>query len=188
MSITFISNTRELTEALHFVWAPHARKKKILPTIQVAIELYEDSLMLNAFGSISHVKCQRTSKEMWRVVLPLDYFYQVTKSFSKPEISISIEDDRVTCENFSFRGAIVTKLDIDQKNVLVQIPINFEPNDILALRAKYSIQDLTNNRLLSKVEKYEDELNTDITRALKFLSKYDLSHKDLVDLIYDKIK
>lgn len=182
--IELTCNTKDLIEALRRVWAPHSRRKKLIHTIQVSMEVYSDSLLFNAIGAISHVPCKRTSSTRYIVSVPLDHLYQVIKTYSTPEINISIADGKITCGTITFGGVSINQLDESEEHIRVDIPINYTDVDLLRLRSKYTEKDIIRNGLYIKLETAEHELSKNISKALKSLKKYGVTHTDIQQLIY----
>lgn len=188
MNIDFTSKTKELLNALHFVRHPHSKRKKVLYSIQVIMELYEDSYALNVLGAYSHGKCQRKSNKRWKINIPLDHFYQIIKSYPEEEIKIIFEDGKMICGKVKIGGISIKPFGEDDEIKNIELPINCTNNDLLKLRFNYSEKALLENGILGKVEQVENKLNEDLAKAHYHIKKYGILNKDLMELIQRKLK
>lgn len=102
MKIAFKSNTKALLNGFSRVRAFQPQQKKILQCLFVKLDLYKDYLKLTCTGAALQGPVLKMILQRRKVSASLDHFYRILKSHGDKEITVSFENNKMTCQRRVF--------------------------------------------------------------------------------------
>jgi len=188
MSIAFTASTKELLDGLTRLRAVQTGGKKMMLYHYVDVDLYADSISLTCTGATLLVKCISENKDKKRVSVPLEHFYQIVKVYSKSEITVSFEGNKMTCGNVKIGGINIEELDNSSLPAYLNLPINYTDRDLLRLISKVDQKEKLSGGLSNLIAQAEVRLEQNISQALALLEQYGVSRKDLLEFVRQRVK
>ena len=118
-----------------------------------------------------------------KVSLPFFYLYDIIEKSSKQLLEISIEKDQMTINSLTI-GVSTTFFEDDRILRTINIPLNYSDKDLLLLKkGRYTHEELEFNKLISKIEVAEINLEKNLEKAYQILKPYGLKKAELRSFI-----
>ncbi|MBN1639174.1 MAG: hypothetical protein JW866_09415 [Ignavibacteriales bacterium] len=151
--------------------------------LEVHIKLEEIEFKLVGMSGFIKIK----NNTIFSLQVPFLSFYKIIQSLRASESLIQVEDNFIKIGNFSVRSPYICVIHPENSEIL-DLPLNTHILNILALRYKYSEEELRKNNYLEILEKKEQELEDDMSKIRHIMFKYNVYTKIVEDSIYDKIR
>lgn len=119
----------------------------------------------------------------------LDYFLEIVKAEKHGTLDFTLFECSLNLRVFTF--SVQTTFFEDDKNLRsINLPINYTDKDIvrLYLSEKYTIEEITFNKLNERVEQAMFNTKKDINKISSLMKAYGFNKKEVESIVFDKLK
>lgn len=150
-------------------------------------DFYDNITEINSIGMIFTINCETIY--IGKAMIPYQFFKMMADFSLSPEISVTLSDGVISFDNKSYTSDYIKILDEgNTKKEDAILSLNYSKLELLSLKHKYNNDYLIKRNLLKKVEKDEELLNSAIIKAQISLNDYEVTIKDLKELIQKKME
>jgi len=177
--------TKELQEAvknLHNLISK-VKPKPNYPILDVIVKLNKVELRLIGMSRI----IKTNHKDIYSFTIPFHDFYVAALGVDGEDFIAEISSGKIVIDNRKISSDFI-KLFHPENLHKFDLQMNSNVLDILSLRYKFTETELEEKNYMRLIEKEEENLDLEIYKGLKFLSKYGITYSLIKKIIDQNIK
>jgi hypothetical protein len=177
--------TKELREAvmnLHNLLS-RIKPKPAYPILDVIVKLDEVELRLIGISRIIYT----SHKKLYSFTIPFHDLYAAALGTTRPDFLAEVSSGNITIANRKISSDYIKLFHPENLNKF-DLAMDSKVIDILSLRYKFTEEELKEKNYLHLLEREEDNLDYEILKGLKYLSKYGITYSFMRDIIEQKIR
>ena len=177
--------TKELQKAVKNIHKllSKIKPKPSYPILDVAVKLETVELRMIGMSLIINSK----HKNIYSFTIPFHDFYVATLGTDNENFVAEISAGEIKIGNRSLSSDYI-KLFHPENLQKLELQMNSSIIDILSLRYKFTYEELEEKNYVRLIEKEEENLDLEIYKGLKFLSKYGITYSLLRKIIDQNIQ
>jgi hypothetical protein len=159
------------------------KPKPSYPILDVVVKL--EAVELRMIGMALIIKCKH--KNIFSFTIPFHDFYVAALGTDGKSFIAEVSAGEITIGNRSLSSDYI-KLFHPENLQKLELQMNSSVIDILSLRYKFTYEELEEKNYVRLIEKEEENLDLEIYKGLKFLSKYGITYSLLRKIIDQNIQ
>lgn len=121
-----------------------------------------------------------------KAFLPFLQFESMVKDSGVEEITVIVEAGKARVGKFTASNPAITISHVE--NIIsIDLPVNYTLIDLIALKHRYSLEDLMANNFIKLIEDAEEKREANVHKALQLLKPFGITYEDLNFVIEKKI-
>ncbi len=180
--IGFTCPTKELLEKIHGLRSLLKGAKRKKARLEVGIE--PQFVTFNIEGGSFRLMCQTKGWSIFNV--PFEYFFLILRDYPFNVFSVKVKDDGLDFGGM-FLSGLSFKTKYVQKQIAMDLPLNYSDNDLLALTKKYPMDVVIPTSASLLVAEAEGRFDERIRLAHKHLVPYGISFDELTEFVRTRI-